>query len=396
MSVSATNPALAQQANAEGVAALRRGDAASAASAFARAVAADPHALPLYLNLAHAQRMAGDGAAERAALQAALNIDRLDFTAQLRMAQLLERMGEEVSALMAWGAVQQLAAQNAGLGAAALAEVAAGKAYCAALQERVAGRIAPALGSARAEWSAQEQRRIDAFLARALGQRPIYHNECAGLHYPFLPEDEYFDRDHFPWFDQLEAAAGTIKGELEALLAMPGDLLEPYVQMDEGGPETVWSALDRSYDWSVAYLWKYGRRIEPIQQRCPATAAVLDTLPLAHIPGRAPNVFFSLLKPHSHIPPHTGVTNSRAIIHLGLDIPPGCWFRVGGETREWVAGKAFAFDDTIEHEAFNGSDQLRAVLILDCWNPHLTKAECAAISSYYQVADETLGGTAVQ
>ena len=70
MSVSATNPALAQQANAEGVAALRRGDAASAVNAFARAVAADPHALPLYLNLAHAQRMAGDGVAERAALEA--------------------------------------------------------------------------------------------------------------------------------------------------------------------------------------------------------------------------------------------------------------------------------------------------------------------------------------
>jgi aspartyl/asparaginyl beta-hydroxylase (cupin superfamily) len=396
MTVSATNPALAQQANAEGVAALRRGDAAQAAAAFARAVAADPHALPLYLNLAHAQRLAGDVAAERAALEAALNIDRLDFTAQLRMAQLLQQAGEEVAALMAWGAVQQLAAQVPTLPPAAAADVAAGQAYCQALQARVAGQIGPALDPLRASWTGREQRRIDAFLARAMGQRRIYHNECAGLHYPFLPEDEYFDREQFPWLDQLEAAAGTIKGELEALLATPGDLLEPYVQMDEGGPETVWSALDRSYDWSVAYLWKYGRRVDPIQQRCPATTAVLDSLPLAHIPGRAPSAFFSLLKPHSHIPPHTGVTNSRAIIHLALDIPPGCWFRVGGETREWVAGKAFAFDDTIEHEAFNGSDQLRAVLILDCWNPHLTEAERAAITSYYRVADETLGGTAVQ
>jgi aspartyl/asparaginyl beta-hydroxylase (cupin superfamily) len=33
------------------------------------------------------------------------------------------------------------------------------------------------------------------------------------------------------------------------------------------------------------------------------------------------------------------------------------------------------FDDTIEHEAWNDSDQARAILIVDIWNPHLTEAE---------------------
>ena len=43
--------------------------------------------------------------------------------------------------------------------------------------------------------------------------------------------------------------------------------------------------------------------------------------------------------------------------------------------REWHPGKAFVFDDTIEHEAWNDSDVPRAVLILDIWSPFVSKAE---------------------
>jgi aspartyl/asparaginyl beta-hydroxylase (cupin superfamily) len=38
-------------------------------------------------------------------------------------------------------------------------------------------------------------------------------------------------------------------------------------------------------------------------------------------------------------------------------------------------GEAWAFDDTIEHEAWNDADQLRVILIFDVWNPLLTEAE---------------------
>jgi len=68
-------------------------------------------------------------------------------------------------------------------------------------------------------------------------------------------------------------------------------------------------------------------------------------------------------------------------------VPPGCGFRVGGETREWRVGQALAFDDTIEHEAWNNSDQLRAVLILDVWNPHITEAERELIRRFYVAAE---------
>jgi len=161
--------------------------------------------------------------------------------------------------------------------------------------------------------------------------------------------------------------------------------------MEPGSPENKWTPLDGSLDWSACFLWEYGVPNAAVIERCPETARVLDSLPLARIPGRAPNAFFSMLRPRSRIPAHTGVTNTRAIIHLALDVPPGCGFRVGGETREWIEGKAFAFDDTIEHEAWNDSNAPRAVLIIDAWNPHLSEAECAAITAYFKATDAALG-----
>ncbi len=110
-------------------------------------------------------------------------------------------------------------------------------------------------------------------------------------------------------------------------------------------------------------------------------------MPQAELPGRAPTAFFSILKPRTRIPPHGGVTNARATVHLPLIVPPGCGFRVGGETRAWVEGRAFAFDDTIEHEAWNESDEPRVILILDVWNPYLTAVEQQMLQEFYRAAD---------
>ena len=99
---------------------------------------------------------------------------------------------------------------------------------------------------------------------------------------------------------------------------------------------------------------------------------------------------FSILDARTRIPPHTGVSNTRLIVHLPLIVPPGCGIRVGAERREWIPGKAFVFDDTIEHEAWNDSDVPRAVLIFDIWSPFVRTAErdmvraaTVAVGEYY-------------
>ena len=68
-------------------------------------------------------------------------------------------------------------------------------------------------------------------------------------------------------------------------------------------------------------------------------------------------------------------------LHLPLIAPRGCWFRVGNETLTWETGKAFVFDDTIEHEAANESAETRIVLIFNIWRPELTEAERGLVAS---------------
>jgi aspartyl/asparaginyl beta-hydroxylase (cupin superfamily) len=118
--------------------------------------------------------------------------------------------------------------------------------------------------------------------------------------------------------------------------------------------------------------------------------------------GTAPTAVFSLREPKTRIPPHTGVNNARLIAHLPLIVPSGCGFRVGAETRHWEPGKAFVFDDTIEHEAWNDSDQLRVVLILDLRNPYLAPAEremvtalSAGVGEFYGTLPAYITGGAV-
>jgi aspartyl/asparaginyl beta-hydroxylase (cupin superfamily) len=96
---------------------------------------------------------------------------------------------------------------------------------------------------------------------------------------------------------------------------------------------------------------------------------------------------FSLLAPGAHIPPHAGVANTRLVCHLPLIVPPGCWFRAGAETRPWEVGKAWIFDDTIEHEALNPSDSPRVILIVDTWHPGLSENERAAVAAVMAATD---------
>jgi aspartyl/asparaginyl beta-hydroxylase (cupin superfamily) len=102
---------------------------------------------------------------------------------------------------------------------------------------------------------------------------------------------------------------------------------------------------------------------------------------------------FSLLAPNTAIPPHVGVNNARLVCHLPLIVPEGCWFRVGGETRLWERGEVLVFDDTIEHEAMNPTDELRVVLIFDVWRPELQPVERQAIAAAIEAATpEAAGG----
>lgn len=379
-----------QAANSLGMSALESGDFARAEELFKRAATADPREPALWINVAKAQRLQGDDAGERVSLEAALAIDQRHFMALLRKAELHERLAEPANAAQAWQGVVLLAAQADGEVPPGVLEAAVhGQAYLDTHRAELAAALDAGLAGARDGLSGAELRRFDVCVDTMLGKRRIYANDCHGVQFPFLPADEFFDRGHFPWMAELEAQADAIRVEARALAESGNVGFRPYVAQDSGTPQNKWTPLDHSLDWSALFLWEYGVRNEQACVRCPDTVAALGRVPQSDISGRAPTAFFSALRPRTHIPPHTGVTNIRTIIHLPLIVPDGCRFRVGGETRVWREGEAFAFDDTIEHEAWNNSDELRVVLIFDVWNPYLSEAERRLIRLMFETTDAT-------
>jgi len=380
-------PGHPQALNSLGIQALASGEFERAAELFSQAAATDTRAPELRINAAKAYRALGDFEAERMSLSAALQIDRRHFIANLRKAELHERLGEAAQAAAHWQVALALAPPLDRLTTDIQACLNHGQFYLARRTDEFATAIEDGLAEARGNLRSDEARRFDAALDHLLGRRKIYLNSCAGLLFPFLPAEEYFPRDLFPWLKQLEAQTPVIRAELEALLREQEPGFAPYVQLAPGSPKDIWDELDHSPAWSAYHFWEMGKRHDEPCRRCPATAAAVAAVPQAHIPAQAPTAFFSILRPRTRIPPHTGVSNIRTTVHLPLIIPEGCGLRVGGETREWKLGEALAFDDTIEHEAWNDSDQLRAVLILDVWNPHLAEVEQSLLSAFYAAAD---------
>jgi aspartyl/asparaginyl beta-hydroxylase (cupin superfamily) len=225
-----------------------------------------------------------------------------------------------------------------------------------------------------ADCRGQAAARFDESLRTFAGKAKVYNSEPLFLHYPRLPAIPFHDRELFPWLADLEAATGSIRGELEALLETKQGFA-PYIDYPPGVPVNQWAELNHNPRWSSFFLWKDGERQDLACAQCPRTVTLLESLPLADQPGFAPTAVFSALEAKTHIPPHTGSTNTRLLVHLPLILPGPARFRVGNETREWRMGEAWVFDDTIEHEAWNDASALRVILILDIWNPYLEPAE---------------------
>jgi aspartate beta-hydroxylase len=161
----------------------------------------------------------------------------------------------------------------------------------------------------------------------------------------------------------------------------------PYITYPDDVPQNQFAELNNSPRWSALHLYKLGKLVEENAAKCPATMRALQHAPQPDQPGRTPAAMFSLLRPRTRIPAHNGVTNSRLVTHLPLIIPEGCRFRVGSDIRQWVPGKAWVFDDTIEHEAWNDSDQTRIIFICDVWSPRLSREERVAIGEVIAATD---------
>ena len=232
-------------------------------------------------------------------------------------------------------------------------------------------------GYKRSSASDRFNRSIDMMLGtleRPDEQRP--HPQAPHAYYmPDLPYHSFFPKQQLSWMNELEAATDRIETELLALLDQQQSRFEPYIHSGIDRPQQAAGDLLDSDQWTSAYLWRDGSEQAPTMDSCPFTTELMASLPLTLIEGFSPSVLFSKLDAGARIKPHTGMVNTRLICHLPLLVPNDCGLRVGGESRTTVRGEAWAFDDSINHEAWNNSDQQRVILLFDVWRPELDNDE---------------------
>jgi len=363
-----------------GQTAMRRGDDAAAINFLQRASAAAPQDAIVQLNLAFALRKAGDLAAEGTAYDKALIADPYCYPALLGKGEVFERMGKPRVAARFFKDALRIEPPAEQMPPQLAAQFSHAREVVQANANELGSFLETRLSEKKADHPGAKFGRFDQCVDSVLGKKKIYTHEGTLLNYPALPAIQFFDDDLFPWLGELEAATDMIQSELDLLLEEDIKKFRPYVAYEPGTPVNQWQELNHSERWSGYFLWEKGERIEANCARCPKTTALMERLPLVHIPGFAPTVMFSVLLPHTHIPPHAGVTNTRLIGHLPLIVPDNCRFRVGNETRVLKRGKAWLFDDSIEHEAWNDSDETRIILMIDVWNPYVSEAERPLIS----------------
>lgn len=354
---------------------MEAGDAAGALDLLTRAEALDPTLpeIPFFAAVCHRHLRAPAAALD--AVNRALARDPYFFLALLSKGAILADLGKPRLAARSYRDALKIAPPEHSLPADARAALQGARAHVAANARALAEHLRQATLALRQDNAGERLERFDECLDILAGLKQRQVQDPLLLYFPRLPAIPFHEREHFDWLARLESATASIQQELAVALQDGRAALEPYIQYPPGAPVNQWNKLNHSPAWSSYFLWRDGEKQHANCARCPQTAALLDTLPLARQPGYAPTAMFSVLSPRTHIPPHTGSANTRLIVHLPLVLPPDCSFRVGNDTRTWRMGQAWVFDDTLEHEAWNNSDDTRVILIFDIWNPQLNQAE---------------------
>ena len=201
--------------------------------------------------------------------------------------------------------------------------------------------------------------RFDKLFMR-IGKKVVFGLDNFCVRWSKVPNKPFFENEEFPWAAEVERESPVIRAEIEELLKYRAHL--PNFQ--DLSPDQRYMTNDDG--WKTVVFYAYGLKAPGMEELCPKTVAALRK-----IPGMT-TAMFSILAPQKKVPPHRGPYKGVLRYHLGVVVPEpaeACGIRVADETRHWQEGKSLIFDDAFDHEAWNGTDKVRAVLFVDFVRP---------------------------
>lgn len=376
----------AQRVALAGMAALKSGNAREAHAHFSQLDRAGLADSSVYLGLAIASHKIGLTAEAHRAVDQALVLDGNNLRAFLVKADLMAQQGDARGASSFYLAAIRLADAQKDLPEDLVAAIENAREFCEGATEAMESAVRERVGTLGLPLSSRFADSIDYMF----GHKRPFMSMPRQFFFPGLMQVDFFDHSDLAWVSALEAATPAIQEELRALLNDEARFA-PYLQSRQDRAQNNQHHMVNNPAWSACYLWQNGQIVAENAAKCPATMRALENVPLAHLPDRSPSVLFSVMRPGAHIPPHHGLINTRLIGHLPLIVPPGCDFRVGNEVRSWEEGKVWLFDDTVEHEAWNRSDQTRVILLFEVWRPELSEDERKQVAEMFAAVDAYRG-----
>lgn len=368
----------------QGVDALNRGDAAAAKAAFQSVVSTGRATPQLWMLMAHACELTGDDSTLHQALDQVLAADPRDPLALVMRGDAYLRAGDDRAASGWYSAALRAASAMGQVPQHIVPRLQKAEAAMQQAGERFEGHLNQTIAAAGID-AATLNPRFGESLGILTGRQEVQLQQPSSFYYPGLPQIAFCDTVDFAWVAQLEAALPAIRDEAAAALAAQAGIA-PYVRADPTRPNRG-HALLGDPRWSAFHFFEAGVPISANADRCPATMEALRAAPLPFIKGRSPMALYSILQPHTHIPPHWGMLNTRLICHLPLIVPDKCRLRVGNHTRTVEEGKVLIFDDSIEHEAWNDSEEVRVILLFEIWRPELSADEITALTALYEAVN---------
>lgn len=388
MPMSATE---AESAIRSGIAALQAGNAIRAQQLFREVIERGSPLPPPWFPLAQACRQTGDHVSEEAALDKVLADQPRNIGALIMKGDCRGRLRDHRAAVSFYKAALNAAAYAGQVPPMLAQELKRVDALCKAAEGEFERHLQEKLAS-EGITAQNRSRRFEDAIDIMLGKKEVYLQQPSSFYLPGLPQIQYYERCDFPWLEAVEQAVSEIRAELEAVIEEEG-AFKPYVEAAPNRPQPA-NELLGDPSWAAFYLWRSGAPVVENAERCPRTMTALAHAPMPVIEGRSPMALFSRLRPGAHIKPHHGLLNTRLICHIPLVAPPNCRLRVGNEVREWEEGKALIFDDSIEHEAWNGSDRTRTVLLFEIWRPEIGAEERRALTAMFEAITDYGGGAA--
>lgn len=178
----------------------------------------------------------------------------------------------------------------------------------------------------------------------------------------------FYNIKEYDFIQEIKDNYISILKELDAIIDKPVELNNYSTWVGER-PDYLSNPVDKTVAWKTLTFRIFGIDYLPNRESCPTIAYLIDKHPFIV------TAEFSLLEPETHIFPHTGFTNNLLRAHLGMKIPKGdVAIKVGAEVVSWEERDVIVFDDSIEHEAWNKTNERRVVFMFD-FEPSLSEVK---------------------